>query len=396
MRNTSPQHYKAKGQEFGIDPAVLENSVKAIQRIKAINPQLFPLLTLNHLCKETGVSYGYLRKIVARKANPYRHYLMKKAIPGRKNKRMISIPAKRLLICQKWIAQNILKFGVIHSNSYAYHPGSNPVFAAHLHVNSEWLIKVDIQDFFHAISEHKVYAVFQSLGYSRLLSLELARLCTMSCERHASHSDPNKKYGKDAIQYYKTPYVGILPQGAPTSPMLSNLVMREIDEQLATLAYENNMRFSRYADDIVFSCTDKRNKTDLRCVKQKILTLLNRGGFRPNLRKTVIRGPGTRKVVLGMLVDGPKPKLKQDLKDIIRLHLHYLTHQDYGPASHAQARKTSISKIYHHVLGLLYWAKAVEPEYGGRMLEKFYSVKWPPITKTSFFDPDHKNDHYLL
>lgn len=385
MHNTSPQHYKAKGQELGIDPSVLENSAKAIQRIKSVDQRLFPLLTLNHLSKASGVPYGYLRKAAARKFNTYRHFTMKKRVPGRRNLRLISIPDEKLMICQRWISRNILQFVSVHPDSYAYHPQSSPVYAARVHVNSEWLIKVDVQDFFHAISEHKVYGVFLSLGYSRLLSLELARLCTEPCEGYNARKKANESYDEKGIQYYKTPYVGFLPQGAPTSPMLSNLVMRQIDESLAALASSSKMRFSRYADDIVFSCSDRRELKDLNRVKREILSILNKGGFKPNLRKTVIRGPGTRKIVLGMLVDGAHPKLTQEYKDMLRLHLHYLTHQNFGPASHAQARKTSTSKIYHHVLGLIYWARAVEPKFGDEALVKFNSVEWPPITKTRFF-----------
>lgn len=70
---------------------------------------------------------------------------------------------------------------------------------------------------------------------------------------------------------------------------------------------------------------------------------------------------------------------------MIRLHLHYLTDQKFGPASHAKARKTSISKIYHHVLGMIYWAISVEPTFGQVALEKFNSIHWPPITKVEYF-----------
>jgi len=171
--------------------------------------------------------------------------------------------------------------------------------------------------------------------------------------------------------------------------MLSNLVMRKVDELLEKLASNSGMRFSRYADDIVFSCEDKREIKDLHRVKRKILNVLNNAGFKPNLRKTVIRGSGTRKIVLGMLVDGPHPRLTREYKDMIRLHLHYLAHPNFGPANHAETRKTSISKIYHHVLGLIYWAKSVEPEYGAQALEDFNSIKWPPITKTKFFISEH-------
>lgn len=355
-----------------------------MQRIAAVDSRLFPLLTLKHLSVETGVSYGFLRKSVAREAGRYRHFYLRKKVPGRTNVRMISVPEPRIHACQKWISENILSFGKPHPDSYAYHPNSNPVFAAQVHTEAKWLIKVDIQDFFHAISEHQVYRVFRSLGYSRLLAFEMARLCTMPCERRESDTASDRYLGS-TIQQYHSPHVGILPQGAPSSPMLSNLVMRGLDTMLAQLARDNGMRFTRYADDIVFSCSDARNWKSINRVKRSILKILNDGGFRPNLRKTAIRGPGMRKIVLGILVDGKTPRLSREYKDNLRLHLHYLTHKDFGPASHASARKTSISRIYHHVFGLICWARAVEPEFGEKSLITFNSVQWPPISKPKFY-----------
>lgn len=383
MRELSPQQYRAKGQSNGVDPEILANAVSAINRIKSVDARLFPLLTLNHLSHATGISYGYLRKVVSRGVVPYRHFLLKKRQPGRKNLRVISVPDKKIMICQKWISDNILQFAPIHSDSYAYHPKSNPVFAAKVHSNSTWLIKVDIQDFFHSISEHKVYSAFRSLGYSRLLSLELARICTFPLAYQKEHCD---RYGELAIGYYNTAWIGALPQGAPTSPMISNLVMRDLDEQFAQLATKYGMRFSRYADDIVFSCNNTRELGEINLVKRLVIKALNDDGFKPNLRKTVIRGPGTRKIVLGLLVDNSEPRLTREFKDLLRMHLHYLTHPDFGPAHHADARKTSLSTMYHHVFGLVCWARVAEPYFGDKALALFNTVKWPPITKWKYLN----------
>jgi RNA-directed DNA polymerase len=161
-------------------------------------------------------------------------------------------------------------------------------------------------------------------------------------------------------------------------------VMHDIDQRLTELAMTSNMRFTRYADDIVFSCIDKRSGSSVRLVRNQILKVLNEAGFRPNLRKTVIRGPGDRKVVLGMLVDGNRPRLAKEFKDQLRMHLHYLSHQNFGPAHHAVARGTSIASIYHHVLGLIFWARAVERAYGSSLLKEFNRIEWPPITRRDY------------
>jgi hypothetical protein len=89
--------------------------------------------------------------------------------------------------------------------------------------------------------------------------------------------------------------------------------------------------------------------------------------------------------VLGMLVDGDRPHLPREYKDMIRFHLHYLTSSRYGPSAHAIARRTSVSGIFHHVRGLISWAETVEPAYARTVLEQFWSVNWPPL-QPEFFD----------
>lgn len=112
---------------------------------------------------------------------------------------------------------------------------------------------------------------------------------------------------------------------------------------------------------------------------REVLALLNSAGFRHNRRKTVIRGPGDRRIVLGMLVNTDRPRLAQAFKNNLRLHLYYLTSSKHGPAAHAASRRTSISNIYHHVRGLISWARTVEPAYGDKLLKQFNLVDWPPV-----------------
>ena len=314
---------------------------------------------------------------VGRLLGKYRHFSHKKRVPGRSRRRLISIPPKYLLEVQQWITQNILRYTVPSGASFAYHPDSSPVLAAQEHCRCEWLLKVDIEDFFHTVTEGRVSAVFFRLGYPRLLAFELARLTTMTIEKPALRRSPTIRW--PAIPYYQFDYEGVLPQGAPTSPMLSNLVMRDLDERLIALAAQHGMRYTRYADDLAFSCTKRRDRAHIERFKRLVLAELSREGFSYNHRKTVIRGPGTRRIVLGMLVDGPSPRLPREFKDMLRLHLYYLGSPNHGPSKHALSRRKSVSGLYHHVRGLIGWAMSVEPDFGARLLEKFYAIEWPPV-----------------
>lgn len=349
----------------------------ALARIRATDPRITPVLTLRHFSVLTDLPYLFLRRTVARRGHArYRHVLLKKRIPGRSSKRLISIPPVSLAIAQRWLVDHVLRFAPVHSASFAFHPDSSPVQAAEQHPNTQWLLKVDIEDFFHSVSEGTVMAIFDRLGFPKLLAFELARLCTLPIDRGpgknpAPHPGP--------IAFYAHSTEGMLPQGASTSPMLANLAMVQTDTVLATLAQAQGFRYSRYADDLAFSSDRDRTLTEMRSLKRQVCEALNHAGFIPNHRKTVIRGPGTRRIILGMLVDGAAPRLSRAFKNNIRLHLHYLTSPDFGPAKHALARKTGVSSLYHHVRGLIGWAQQVEPEFGERSLAIFRSADWPLV-----------------
>lgn len=213
MSLLSSQRYRSRGRRLGIDPTTLERAIATIERIQRSDPRLTPVLTLRHLSELTGAPYGYLRRVVGRILGGYRHVHLRKRIPGRSRRRVISIPPKRLLQVQQWIAQNILRFSEPSRASFAYHPNSSPVLAAEEHCGCEWLLKVDIEDFFHSITEGRVSAMFYRLGYPRLLAFELARLTTMPLFKEALQRDPVTRWL--TIPYYHSEYEGVLPQGPP-------------------------------------------------------------------------------------------------------------------------------------------------------------------------------------
>ena len=382
-----PQHYVKEGRKAGVPEDILQNVCAIADRIAKKCPAALPVLSLGHLAHLTGIPYKYLRELVCReRSDDYRTFRMSKNTPGgsgenqRKSYRIICVPQPPLMTAQRWISQNILSKAPTHAASYAYAPGSKYVDAARLHCGCRWLIKLDVSRFFESITEIQAFRAFHSLGYSRLVSFELARICTRVRRSGAPTNRWDSHWWRyESIIDYHHKELGYLPQGAPTSPMLSNLVMRALDQKLSDHCLANQLTYSRYADDIAISTTDATfSRSKAADVISKVYELMAEHGLSPNIAKTRIRTPGSRKVVLGLLVDGEAPRLTRGFRDKLRQHLYYCTHQKIGPVSHAKKRGfDSVVGLKHHLDGLIIFANHIQPAFGVQCRADFNAINWP-------------------
>lgn len=376
-----------EGRKANVPEDILKNACAVADRVAKNCPGALPVLSLGHFAHLTGVPYRYLRELVSRtRSDDYRIFKMQKNVPagggpkGKKPYRIICVPQPPLMTAQRWISQNILSKAETHSASYAYAPGSNYVDAARLHCECRWLIKLDVSRFFESITEIQAYNAILSLGYSRLVSFELARICTRAKRSLTSAKRWNSRFWRyESITEYHHEQLGYLPQGAPTSPMLSNLAMRELDQQLSDYCFANKLVYSRYADDIAISTSDVSFSRDRAAkVVSKVYELMAAHGLSPNITKTRVRTPGSRKVVLGLLVDGELPRLTRSFRDKLRQHLYYCLHPKVGPVAHAQKRSfDSVVGLKHHLDGLIVFANHVQPSFGAQCRSDFNAIDWP-------------------
>ncbi|MDO5767920.1 MAG: reverse transcriptase family protein, partial [Psychrobacter sp.] len=158
--------------------------------------------------------------------------------------RQIWAPIPRLKYAQRWILDNILNHLPIHGAAHGFVRGKSIVSNAEMHTDSEILIKLDIKDFFPSVNWRRVKGVFRHAGYHEQLATLLAMLCTES---------PRQIVQQNGITYYVALGDRALPQGAPTSPALTNIVCLNLDRRLTGLAEKLGLRYSRYADDLTFS-----------------------------------------------------------------------------------------------------------------------------------------------
>uniref|UniRef100_C6E134 RNA-directed DNA polymerase n=1 Tax=Geobacter sp. (strain M21) TaxID=443144 RepID=C6E134_GEOSM len=342
---------------------------------EAIDEKSVPIIfTLAHLAHCSNTLYSDLHEFVARKGYskdfPYKHFPIKKRSGGT---RWISVPVSPLWAVQSWITQNILRNVTPHRCSTAYAKGCSPHENASRHCKASWLLKLDIEDFFGHISEKQIFYVFRELNYTPLLSFEMARLCT-KIGKHTSGRRwiSNQKWIE--IGGYYVPKVGCLPQGAPTSPMLSNLVSRGMDEALFSLAKKHRAKYSRYSDDLTFSFLDS-NRDAIIEFKAEAVDIIRKSGFTVNANKSKLVPPGARKIVTGLVVNERRPTLQKEYRDRIRSHLYYC--QKFGVPAHCKSKGfRSIIGFRNHLEGLIRYAIGIQEDLGKEFLDQFLAIDW--------------------
>lgn len=380
MHPWSPHRFSADAAKAGRSQPVIDAAVKAARLIKRRDVSLPVIFTLAHLGRLAGITTATLAGYTHHPhAPPYRVFRLKKQpkpqgrAPSR-GYRTICVPEPDLMRVQRWITQNILNTPAAapHSASFAYYPGRGLKLAAERHAGCAWLLKMDVHDFFDNIRERRVYRVFRDLGYGALLSFQMARICTWTAEGAAPRRTPS--YGPPIFASEKE---GSLPQGAPTSPALANLAVMALDRRLDALAAATGWVYTRYADDLAFSSLGPSSRAKAVALSMQVKRELRAFGLDPNEAKTLIMPPGARRIVLGLLVDGPEPRLTRSFRNNLDTHLYALTKTGIGVAGHRKARKfASTIGMRRHITGLVAYAHHIEPEYAKACYQLLEGVDW--------------------
>jgi RNA-directed DNA polymerase len=329
-----------------------------------------PVVTLGHLAHLTGVSYGSLRRAVERRGFHYRPI----HTPGQADRgpRKLLAPEPELMTAQRWILHEILDGLPVHPSAFAYVRGRSVAECARRHLGADWLIKMDIEDFFGSIGERRIHQAFRKAGYQPLISYELTRLCTWEDRKDAVDSQRADRYPK--ITAYQRGWGGFLPQGAPTSGALANLAVRPMDDRLASIAARHGLVYTRYSDDMVFSGgTTPFSRSAAVALLREFSHTVEGFRFTVNTRKTRIVPPGARRAVLGLLVDGDTLRLTPDFKDRLRGHLYGI--EKFGLRSHQQHRDfASLAGMVNHIDGLIAYALGAEAEWARPVRERWQAA----------------------
>ena len=206
---------------------------------------VMPIYTLGHLAKYCGINYYLLDTLSTSIESNYTTHLVKRRSKG-KPARKISSPSDLLKMVQGTILRNALP-PKASPYSFAYTSGLSARKAVQQHVGANVLISLDIKEFFDQCKSANVQKLFRSFGYSDLLSTQFTSLTTRGMNLTKLHPR------RPTIDPTYIHQVGYLPQGAPTSGMISNLLLSEFDESVIDLIIPHGGVYTRYADDMQLS-----------------------------------------------------------------------------------------------------------------------------------------------
>jgi retron-type reverse transcriptase len=189
--------------------------------------------------------------------------------------RLLCVPDDKLKALQRTILRRLLRRLRCHQAVTGFQRGESIVTHARRHVGRAVVVRLDLKDFFPSTSERRVYRYFRKIGWNRPAARLLTRFCT---------------------------HRGGLPQGAPTSPRLSNLVNYRLDCRLAAMAKKLGASYSRYADDLTLSfVVDNRNA--IRYLIRFAHRAAGDEGYRVRGKKLHIRRRHQQQRVTGLVVN---------------------------------------------------------------------------------------------
>lgn len=271
--------------------------------------------TITEIASSMGITSRELTWLsyhrVAAGTDHYHRFQIPKKRGGMRN---VSAPKTKLRRAQRWVLESILTKLPVHEAAAAFIPGTSTAQNAARHNGKALVIRVDLKDFFPSIGFNRVRRFFQSSGYNEGCSTVFALLCTES---------PRAEVTLDGQKRHVAVGDRVLPQGACTSPALSNLICKWMDARLTGLSAARGFTYSRYADDLVFSTDDAQ--ADIGALLGLITKIVEDEKLVINTEKTLVMRPHSRQSVTGLITNaqnGGAPRISRDDLRRFRAFLH--------------------------------------------------------------------------
>ena len=261
-----------------------------------------PVTSLKALAVMTGYNPGFIWSLVDRPEKYYRVF----EIPKGRQVRRIEAPRVALKLIQKWFSLHFERQWKPHDAVHGFVRGRSHISAARKHVTAEWVVSVDIENFFPSTLKKDVRAAMLRLGYRSEVSLSTIESLCCRYER--------------------------LAQGAPSSPVLANIALDPLDQKIAAIADRHGVVFTRYADDIVFSGRGRAPAS----IVEELNAIFEGTSWLLSAQKQSVKHLPDRLKVHGLLVHGEHVRLTKGYRNRLRAFRHLL---DRGAIKEADQRR---------------------------------------------------------
>lgn len=314
--------------------------------------------------------HHYLR----RASSPRLHHYHYQWIPKRSGSyRLLEAPKQRLKSIQRRVLREIIDHVPAHDAAHGFRSGRSALTYAAAHTDQDAVIRIDLAEFFATITESRVRAIYRSLGYPDDVARTLAAVCCTQTPNTVLALRPAAKSREEIVEHSaqrQLLHAAHLPQGAPTSPALANLVAFRLDQRLTALAKNWRARYTRYADDLAFS-GDKhlaKYSTDL---VANVGAIATEEGFDLRFRKTRVMQRAVRQQLAGIVVN-VRPNLKRT--DLDQLEAILFNCVRNGPVTQ---NRTKHPDFRAHLSGRVGWAEQVaSTAHALRLRALFEDIVW--------------------
>jgi len=269
-----------------------------------------------------------------------RYYITYRIKKRNGKSRRIDAPQSPLKEIQRAIVDKILYRFRAHPIAHGFVHGKSPRTNALKHVGKKYVLTLDIKDFFNSIEINDVVKTLSWLAPQQQVTSsytfdELKLLAQLMC------------------------YNDVLPQGAPTSPVISNLVCLGLDKKLSDLAVANGVTITRYADDIAVS----GDSPDTINLKTAVFSNIYSYGLTPNKKKTKIRKYYQRQQITGVIVN-TKTSVKKETWKNLRARLYNIKRD----------QKTIPLSEFQQIRGQIEWIKSLNQTRGDQLLQQLLLI----------------------
>lgn len=337
-----------------------------------------PIVTVGQLAERLQLPASHLDWMADCRANEhttekeklrnYRYHWIRKSSGGL---RLLEAPKRNLKHSQRWITDNILAHIPVHDAAHAFRPGRSPITAARQHTGQHVVLRIDLCDFFPTINAARVAGIFRTAGYPGKVVRLLTGLCTNTAWQGVLDEvvpfAGDQSLRRDAR--YQPLFQPHLPQGSPASPALANLCARALDCRLDGLAKKLNVRYTRYADDLVFS-GGRSFGNHLQRFRILVMAICLDEGFEIRKRKTTVMRQHQQQKVTGIVVN-TRPTIARKDCDQLKAILHNCVSS--GPLSQ---NRDAHPNFRAHLAGRIAWVSAVDSKKGVRLQKTFDAISW--------------------